>query len=95
MTKKQKLIARIKELLIEKGANESNKLEHDIYLIDYRRRNGDPWYGKITDVWLDKDGNAKCHVWYWGTECVEDISTLTCTNLGFVLEYLTNGYIIQ
>lgn len=92
MTKKQKLVEEIKSFLKASGG----RVEHDIYLLrPYYKNDADAWYGKITEMWLDKDGTPKCLIWYWGTLCTEDISTLTSTNLGFVHEYLTKGYVIQ
>ena len=96
MTKKQKLIEQIKNLLMEKGATVANKLVHDIYLIRSRYiEDYDAWYGKIETMWLADDGTPKCHIWYWGIGDDVDISTLTYTNLGFVKEYLVKGYVIQ
>ena len=96
MTKKQKIIERIKNLLSEKGATETNKLEHDIYLLRSRyTEDHDAWYGKIDSLWLSADGTPKCHIWYWGTGEDEDVSTLTYKNLEFVEEYLVKGYVIQ
>ena len=92
MTKKQKLIEQIKNLLREKGATVANKLVHDIYLI---RSHNDAWYGKIVALWLADDGTPKCYIWYWGTGEDENISTLTYKNLEFVKEYLVKGYVIQ
>lgn len=96
MTKKQKLIEQIKNLLREKGATIANKLVHDIYLIRSRyTEDHDAWYGKIEALWLADDGTPKCHIWYWGTGEDENISALTYKNLEFVKEYLVKGYVIQ
>ena len=94
MTKKQKLVEKIKGLLKERGCTEDNKEECGIYLID-KRRSDDQWYGELEAMWLDKNGTPKCRVWYWGVNGIGHIEDLTTTNLGFVLEYLTNGYVVQ
>ena len=96
MTRKQRLLKKIAELLEERGATESCKLEHDIYLLRSRYTEGhDAWYGKIETLWLGRDGTPMCHIWYWGTGSDEPVGNLTCTNLEFVHEYLVKGYVIQ
>lgn len=96
MTKKQRLLQKIKNLLAEKGATENNRLEHDIYLLrSHYADDNNAWYGKIQSLWLANDGTPKCHIWYWGMGVDNDLNALTYTNLGFVLEYLVNGYVIQ
>ena len=96
MTKKQRLVEKIRKFLEERGATESNKLEHDIYLL--RPRYGDDnraWYGELETLWLGKDGTPMCHIWYWGTGGDEPVGNLTYTNLEFVHEYLVKGYVVQ
>lgn len=96
MTKKQKLLEQIKNLLMEKGATVANKLVHDIYLIrSHYVEDDDAWYGKIETLWLADNGTPKCHIWYWGMGEDENVSALTCTNLEFVKEYLVKGYVTQ
>lgn len=96
MTKKQRILQKIKSLLAERGATEDNRLVHDIYLLRPHYTNDDnAWYGMIQSLWLASDGTPKCHIWYWGTGADEELNTLTYNNLGFVLEYLVNGYVIQ
>lgn len=96
MTKKQRLLGKIVELLKEKGATETNKLKHDIYLLRSRYSDDDDaWYGKIETLWLGSDGTPMCYIWRWGVGFDEEVSTLTYTNLEFVHEYLVKGYVVQ
>ena len=96
MTKKERLLGKIVELLKEKGATETNKLRHDIYLLNRGIRDSYlAWYGKIETLWLGSDGTPMCYIWRWGVGFDEEVSTLTYTNLKFVHEYLVKGYVVQ
>ena len=80
---KKKLLSVITNFLKEKKCDEQNKIVHDIYLY-YRGR----CRGKIENVWIDKEGTAKCHIWWWGCGTDEPLETVTEQSLKMVKDYL-------